>query len=256
MQRVGLSAERKTDRVLEPASWCLEGENHRLILHEGGLYHGLETWLDGRRTSLGAPIPGEFWLAPAGRCYKAAANSGVVHYLAISLPVADLPLVARSQFLAAHRSAPMAALAKGVLAKEPGANSALTEVLFEEVDGRRAAAPIPAAIGRRIDDLLAFIEANLDQPLTVAAMAADTGMSVNALLVHFARATGRTPAQYLLHQRIRHACSRLLNAQDSIASVAFASGFSSHAHLSAIFRQKLGLSPSDWRRQSVRGARN
>ncbi|MGH6634552.1 MAG: helix-turn-helix domain-containing protein, partial [Sphingopyxis sp.] len=80
-------------------------------------------------------------------------------------------------------------------------------------------------------------------------MAAEAGMSVNSLIVHFARATGRTPAQYVLHQRLRHACWFLMNRPLSIAEIAFATGFSSHAHLCAIFRRKIGMSPGEWRRR-------
>ena len=74
-------------------------------------------------------------------------------------------------------------------------------------------------------------------------------MSVNSLIVHFSRATGQTPAQYMLRQRLRRACWFLMNRPLSVAEIAFATGFSSHAHLCAIFRRKLGVSPGEWRRR-------
>ncbi|MBJ7501506.1 MAG: helix-turn-helix transcriptional regulator, partial [Sphingopyxis sp.] len=44
-------------------------------------------------------------------------------------------------------------------------------------------------------------------------------------------------------------CWFLMNRPLSIAEIAFATGFSSHAHLCAIFRRKLGMSPGEWRQR-------
>ena len=94
---------------------------------------------------------------------------------------------------------------------------------------------------------MASIQTQLEIQITVEDMAAETGMSVNSLISNFARATGRTPAQYVLHQRLRRACWFLANRPLSIAEIAFATGFSSHAHLCAVFRRKLAMSPGEWR---------
>ncbi|WP_260580555.1 helix-turn-helix domain-containing protein [Sphingopyxis sp. PET50] len=109
----------------------------------------------------------------------------------------------------------------------------------------------PARAAHRIDALLALIEARIETPMTVEEMAAETGMSVNSLIVHVARATGRTPRQYALRQRLRRACWYLMNRPLSVAEIAFATGFSSHAHLCAAFRGKLGQSPGEWRRAHI-----
>ena len=115
--------------------------------------------------------------------------------------------------------------------------------------------PDSSAVTQRINDLMAHIQTQLELSLTVEEMAAEVGMSVNSLIVHFARATGYTPAQYMLRQRLRQrlrrACWFLMNRPLSVAEIAFATGFSSHAHLCAIFRRKLGMSPGEWRRRHV-----
>ena len=99
----------------------------------------------------------------------------------------------------------------------------------------------------RIDDLMASIQTQLELQITVEELAAEAGMSVNSLIANFARATGWTPAQYVLHQRLRRACWFLANRPLSVAEIAFATGFSSHAHLCAAFRRKLAMSPGEWR---------
>ncbi len=103
-------------------------------------------------------------------------------------------------------------------------------------------------IARRIDDLMRYIQKGLETQLSVHELAEEAGMSVNNLIVQFARATGRTPAQYVLHQRLRRACWFLLNRPLSVAEIAFATGFSSHAHLCAVFRRRLAMSPGQWRK--------
>jgi AraC family transcriptional regulator len=236
------------DRIDGPSDWTIERDVHVLILYEAGSYHWLETWLDDQRTSLGDPLPGEMWLIPAGQTYRAAAKGGAVRVVEVEIPAARLLVAPDTRALAAHHDLALAALVRALLAGDPAAADPLVTILaktLEDMAGR----PESPGILQRINDLMAFIQTRLEMPLTVEDMAAEAGMSVNSLIVHFARATGRTPAQYVLHQRLRHACWFLMNRPLSIAEIAFATGFSSHAHLCAIFRRKIGMSPGEWRRR-------
>ncbi len=131
---------------------------------------------------------------------------------------------------------------------DAGAADPLVTILGKTLDGM-AGRPESPAIIQRINDLMALIQTRLEVSLSVDEMAAQAGMSVNSLIAHFARATGYTPAQYMLRQRLRRACWFLMNRPLSVAEIAFATGFSSHAHLCAIFRRKLGMSPGEWRRR-------
>ena len=219
-----------------------------LILYEAGSYHWLETWLDDQRTSLGDPLPGEMWLIPAGQTYRGTAKGGAVRTIEVEIPVTLLTVAPDTRALAAHHDLALAALVRALLANDAAAADPLVTILAKTLHGM-AGRPESPAIAQRINDLMAFIQTQLEVSLTVEDMAAEAGMSVNSLIVHFARATGRTPAQYVLHQRLRHACWFLMNRPLSIAEIAFATGFSSHAHLCAIFRRKIGMSPGDWRRR-------
>lgn len=248
MRTGGISAATMEDRIDGPASWTIERDAHLLILHEAGSYHYLETWLDGRRTSLGDPLPGEIWLIPAGHCYRAAARGGFARYVAAEIPAARLTVARETRGLAGHRDVAMAALIRGMASGEAGVaeSEAVLALIERALDG--AAGLSSPATAQRIDALMPFIEANIESHLTVEHMAAKAGMSVNSLIVHFARATGHTPGQYLLRQRLRRACWYLANRPLSVAEIAFATGFSSHAHLCAAFRSRFAMSPSEWRR--------
>ncbi|UNU43342.1 AraC family transcriptional regulator [Sphingopyxis sp. YF1] len=246
MDGVGISAARIVDRIGGPESWTIESGVHALMLHEAGSYHRLETWLDGRRTSLGDPLPGELWLAPAGHHYRARAEGGAVRYVRVAIDPGLLPIGASARALASHRDPAMATLVRALADDDRMAADPLLTLLAAAVEG----VPVARASARtehRIDALLPLIEARIENPFTVEEMAAEAGMSVNSLIVHFSRATGRTPRQYLLRQRLRRACWYLMNRPLTVAEIAFATGFSSHAHLCAAFRDKLGLSPGEWR---------
>ncbi|MHA4838113.1 AraC family transcriptional regulator [Sphingopyxis sp. MSC1_008] len=244
----GLRVASIVDRIDGPSNWTIERDVHVLTLYEAGSYHWLETWLNDQRTSLGDPLPGEMWLIPAGQTYRAAAKGGAVRAVEVEIPAARLIVAPGTRALAAHHDLALAALVRALLANDAAAADPLVAILAKTLQGM-ARRPETPAIAQRINDLMAFIQTQLEVQLTVEDMAAEAGMSVNSLIVHFARATGRTPAQYVLHQRLRHACWFLMNRPLSIAEIAFATGFSSHAHLCAIFRRKVGMSPGDWRRR-------
>ena len=169
-----------------------------------------------------------------------------MRFVEIEIPSALLAVPSGARPIAAYQDRMMAALVAAVAADEAGAGDALLALLHETL-ARRVAPPVPPAIAPRIDDLMASIQTQLETPITVEEMAAEVGMSVNSLITNFARATGWTPAQYMLHQRLRRACWFLANRPLSVAEIAFATGFSSHAHLCAAFRRKLAMSPGEWR---------
>lgn len=68
---------------------------------------------------------------------------------------------------------------------------------------------------------------------------------------HFARlfkaATGQSPYQYLLEQRLRRAKDFLRSGGLSIAEIAAQVGFPNHSHFSRAFRKREGVSPTGWR---------
>lgn len=248
MEVGGLRVASITDRIDGPSSWTIERDVHALILYEAGSYHWLETWQDAQRTSLGDPLPGEMWLVPAGRVYRAEARGGAVRYINIEIPVSRITVAPDTRALAAHYDLALAALGRALAGGDASAAAPFVTILGETLAGMAGRAD-PPAIAERINRLMTFVQDQLEVQLTVEDMAAEVGMSVNSLIVHFARATGRTPAQYVLRQRLRRACWFLMNRPLTIAEIAFATGFSSHAHLCAIFRRKMGMSPGEWRRR-------
>ena len=117
------------------------------------------------------------------------------------------------------------------------------------VQSRPGALPsTPVVSHQRMRQLLEFIEANLDQPLTLDAMAAHVGISPLYLARAFKAAIGQSPHQYVLARRIERAKELLRNTEMPIIDVALSVGFSSQSHLSHWMIRQTGITPAVYRR--------
>jgi AraC family transcriptional regulator len=98
---------------------------------------------------------------------------------------------------------------------------------------------------RLVDDL---IEARLDARLTVQDLAEALGLSAGFFCRAFSAAIGKAPHDYIIDRRVSRARTLLENATLDLSVIAHASGFASHAHMTATFRKRLGVTPSEFRR--------
>ena len=89
---------------------------------------------------------------------------------------------------------------------------------------------------------------DLENDLTLEALASESGYSP----IHFSRmfraATGQTPHNYVLHLRVARARQLLQEPSVSLTEIALECGFSSHSHLTRVFHQFVGMTPSAYRR--------
>lgn len=93
-----------------------------------------------------------------------------------------------------------------------------------------------------------YVQANLDQPLTLAALAAQTGYSPYHFARRFREATGASPYQFVLRQRVNEAQRLLRAGQLPLLSVALACGFANQSHMTRLFRRYLGVTPGAYHR--------
>ncbi|WP_407523346.1 AraC family transcriptional regulator [Methylobacterium oryzisoli] len=91
-----------------------------------------------------------------------------------------------------------------------------------------------------------------EQPITLADLAALSGVSRFQLLRGFARTVGVTPHAYLLQQRVR-AARRLLAAGRRPAEAAAEAGFADQSHLTRAFVRQFGVTPARYRAAVARG---
>ncbi|MBV8931828.1 MAG: helix-turn-helix domain-containing protein [Kutzneria sp.] len=108
--------------------------------------------------------------------------------------------------------------------------------------------PVPSSDGDGIGDLLAWAIAHLDQPLTITDLAEQALMSPRNLSRRFNAATGTTPLQWLLTQRIYRARELLETTEDSVDQIADRVGMGSAATLRRHFNRSVGVAPDAYRR--------
>lgn len=94
-----------------------------------------------------------------------------------------------------------------------------------------------------------YIVANLGGNLTVVEMAALLDLSPSHFTVLFRNATGRTPHQYVLFERIAAGRRLMENGHRSLAEIALALGFSSQSHFATSFRRAIGMTPRSYQQR-------
>ncbi|MFD5769138.1 helix-turn-helix domain-containing protein [Streptomyces sp. NPDC127049] len=109
-------------------------------------------------------------------------------------------------------------------------------------------APVPDQDDRPLTALFPWIVERLDRPLTVEDLARRAGMSSRQLTRQFRAATGTTPLQWLLAQRIRRAQELLERTDDGVDAIATATGMGTATTLRRHFNRTLGVPPDSYRR--------
>jgi len=105
---------------------------------------------------------------------------------------------------------------------------------------------IPTRIGARhprLAQVLARMEANIEDPISPARLALDADMSPRQLERLFARYLGRSPKRYYMDIRLERARNLLTQTELSVIEVALACGFASVGHFSKCYRASFGSSP-------------
>jgi AraC family transcriptional regulator len=117
------------------------------------------------------------------------------------------------------------------------------------LDGRYAKGVAGGAIFASVQPLLAFAAANLDDDVSLTALASQAGLSAFHFHRIFSATVGETPKQLTMRLRLGHAAARLLMTEESVLSVALSCGFQSHEVFIRAFRRSFGMTPSAYRRR-------
>lgn len=265
----GLEVTFRSDDITRPTDWRIHDRRHAVVVHLGGKMSRLETELDGFGGSTGPALPGEVWTAPAERKYASHARGERIHYAVIHAQPDALDMIqgsnagrlelaplagARDEFLHQAVRQLMTVVKASDDVSEMLAQSLSQTIclhLFRTYAGpglgptKPPAGPhFDAATARRMRE---FICENLCEPISLTKLSGLAGMTTHQLLIAFRKAFGRTPAQYVIQQRLRCAQRELTETKKDITTIALDCGFSSHSHLTACFRRHLGSCPSVFR---------
>jgi AraC family transcriptional activator FtrA len=109
--------------------------------------------------------------------------------------------------------------------------------------------PLPALDDSHLfADTVAWAQDHLGEPVTVHELAARAAMSPRTFARQFLAATGTTPYQWLLRQRVQLAQNLLERSELSIEAVAETSGFCTAGNLRKHFGRVVHTSPQAYRR--------
>lgn len=99
----------------------------------------------------------------------------------------------------------------------------------------------------RLAQAIRLMEAHLDRPLTVSAIARRCGVTARTLETAFAKAIGETPGAYYLRLRLNAARRLVLDTAEPMAGIAARTGFSSASAFSRAFSRSFAKPPSRMR---------
>lgn len=103
-----------------------------------------------------------------------------------------------------------------------------------------------------IDQVLKYIDQNIDKPITLNEIAEELYISRNYLGKLFKNKMQLSFKEYLRQTRIEKARKMLLAGNDKIYQVAEAVGFDNPAYFTAVFKKVLGYSPSQLLHEEIR----
>ena len=101
---------------------------------------------------------------------------------------------------------------------------------------------------RRITKAINYVNNNLDRPVSLEELAAESFFSVYHFHRIFVAVTGESVHNFTTRMRLEKAAKLLTFSKDQVATIAYQCGFSSPSTLSRAFKQYFGVSPSAYRK--------
>jgi len=117
--------------------------------------------------------------------------------------------------------------------------------------------PVPPASCRlapwQLQRAMEKMTSRLGEDITLAEVARECRLSLSHFSRAFRRSTGLPPYKWLLQRRLDTAKDLMLRSALPLSEIALRCGFSDQSHLSRSFAQKVGTTPSAWRRAKMKG---
>ena len=134
--------------------------------------------------------------------------------------------------------------AKALLAKA-------SSILQSEIERRSGAndAGTGGLAGWQIARVRAFIDKNLHGTIHIRDLSAVVRRSAAHFARSFKHSFGEPPHAYVMRRRFEKACHLMIASSEFLSQIALSVGFSDQSHFCKRFKQALGQSPSNWRRE-------
>ena len=113
--------------------------------------------------------------------------------------------------------------------------------------GLSATARLPDLPPSRIRRVIEYIDAHLEQELTLTELAGVACLSPAHFSRSFKQAIGAGPQRYTVQRRIERAKALLRRSDEPLAAIAAATGFADQSHFTTMFRREIGVTPGRFR---------
>lgn len=104
--------------------------------------------------------------------------------------------------------------------------------------------PTTVTLSARMEEMIAFIRANLPQPLSRTVLATAFGLTPEHVNLLFRRELGITPSSVINRERVMTAYRLIHEENYSVKEAAYAVGYQDPFYFSRVFKQILGIPPS------------
>ncbi len=98
-----------------------------------------------------------------------------------------------------------------------------------------------------LEAIIDYMSANMDKNLDINTLADMTGLSKDHFIRLFSEKNGFTPIDYFIRLKIQRACELLLSTDTPIKTIALMLGYNDYYYFSRVFKQKIGVSPKNYR---------
>lgn len=109
------------------------------------------------------------------------------------------------------------------------------------------ATPIPNKRHSGIQEVIAFINENYRNEITIKALANIANMSESNFHAVFKKQMGISPIAYLNNYRLSIAADKLTNTFDTVSEISYSVGINDPLYFSKLFKKTYGMTPKEYR---------
>lgn len=102
-----------------------------------------------------------------------------------------------------------------------------------------------------VREIIQFLEEHYAERISLELLAEREHLSKSYISALFKRETGQRFSEYLQEVRLKHACRILKQSSCSVQKVGELTGFFDTAHFSRVFKEKIGMSPLEYRKNRL-----
>ncbi|MEO1454703.1 MAG: AraC family transcriptional regulator [Pseudomonadota bacterium] len=138
--------------------------------------------------------------------------------------------------------------------QDPITRCAVTRAIAARLLGHHLRTTPDGSRDGRVRRVIAYIEAHIDDALTLADLADLAGYSVFHFSRVFRTATGQTTKSYIRQRRVARARRLIETTNLPLVEVALCCGFAHQSHFTTVFQKETGVTPGDFRRSAEKHA--